>query len=522
MPKTKIPFQQIGSIPQLIKDFLNEEIPQFSTYRFSVHNALAKAEKKSEKFSQEQRRVLVDVLKNQYRNLNLSEKQHHHLDALQEENTFTITTGHQLNLFSGPVFFIYKILQTIKLADFLSQNSDKKFVPIFWMATEDHDFEEIDHFKTLQNVYQIKGKSGGAVGRIVIEDNAFIDEFEKEFKDDVFGTQLILLMKKAYQKGTTLTEATRILVQELFSEFGLLMIDGDDASLKNQMAEIFKAELQNRVTYEFSKENIEFLTQKYGKVQVNPREINLFYLSETRDRILQKGEQFEIAGHDKIFSFQELTEDWAKISPNALLRPVFQEKVLPNIAYIGGNAEIMYWLEMPNVFEKFGVEFPLLIPRNSMLFLPSKTYRKIEKSGLEMEDYFGNFQAKLNDKLLEKSSLLEVLMSQESLLKNNFEILKEKAFLTEKTFQNLIEAEETRQLKSFARMKKRLLRAEKIKQADRLDFLQRLYLEIHPSGNWQERVLNFSVFFAENGSAWLKTCYQEMDVDKSMLILMEY
>ena len=92
----------------------------------------------------------------------------------------------------------------------------------------------------------------------------------------------------------------------------------------------------------------------------------------------------------------------------------------------------------------------------------------------------------------------------------------------DKTFGNLVEAEETRQLKSFERMKKRLLRAEKIKQADRLEFLQRLYLEIHPSGNWQERALNFSGFFAENGGSWLETCYQEMDVDKSMLILMEY
>lgn len=506
----------------MIKDFLNEEIPQFSGYKFSLQNALARAEKKSAGFSQEQRLILVEVLKNQLQNFNLSEKQYQNLNILLDENTCTVTTGHQLNLFSGPVFFIYKILQTIKTADYLSQNSDKKFVPIFWMATEDHDFEEIDHFKTQQNFYQIKGKSGGAVGRIVIEDHSFIEEFEKEFKDDVFGTQLIMLMKKAYQKGKTLTEATQTLVQELFSEYGLLMIDGDDASMKEQMAEIFSAELKNQITHHFSKDDISLLTEKYGKVQVNPREINLFYLSETRDRILQKESDFEISGKDKVVSFQQLSADWSKISPNALLRPVFQEKVLPNIAYIGGNAEIMYWLEMPKVFKEFNVEFPLLIPRNSMLFLPSKTYQKIEKSGLAMEDFFGNFQAKLNEKLLEDSSLSEVIENQEASLKYNFEVLKEKASLTEKTFRNLVEAEETRQLKSFSRMKKRLLRAEKIKQADRMDFLQRLYLEIHPSGNWQERAINFSNFFAENGSTWLETCYQEMDVDKSMLILMEY
>ena len=104
-------------------------------------------------------------------------------------------------------------------------------------------------------------------------------------------------------------------------------------------------------------------------------------MSDTRNRIEFDGEQFQIVDKNLTFTFEELAEDWSKISPNALLRPAFQEKVLPNIAYIGGNAEIMYWLEMPKVFEKFGVEFPLLVPRNSMLFLRKKTLDKIEKSG---------------------------------------------------------------------------------------------------------------------------------------------
>jgi len=522
MQKSKIPFQEIGSIPPLIKDFLNNEIPQFRDYRFTLEHIKQVVKEKSIQFSTQQRQILVQVLQKQLQNFTLSEKQTHNLELLLSENTFTVTTGHQLNLFSGPVFFIYKILQTIKTTDFLNQNSENKFVPIFWMATEDHDFEEINHFKTAQNFHQIKGKSGGAVGRIVIEDLSFIDEFEKEFKDDVFGTQLILLMKKAYQKGKTLTEATQILVQELFSEFGLLMIDSDDVLLKNQMADIFSSELKDEITHHFSKENVQFLSEKYGKVQVNPREINLFYLSDTRNRIVKNGDQFEVLDKNLSFTFEEITQDFSKISPNALLRPVFQEKVLPNVAYIGGNAEIMYWLELPEVFKQFEVAFPVLIPRNSMLFLRNKTYQKIEKSGLDILDFFGNFQTRLNQNLLQESPFSELLISNEKAIKENFESLKNKASLTDVTFRNLVEAEETRQLKSFARMKKRLLRAEKIKNADRLDFLQRLYLEIHPSGNWQERALNFSNFFAENGNVWLKNCYEEMDVDKSMLILMEY
>lgn len=217
-----------------------------------------------------------------------------------------------------------------------------------------------------------------------------------------------------------------------------------------------------------------------------------------------------------------MTEDWSKISPNALLRPVFQEKVLPNIAYIGGNAEIMYWLEMPKVFEKFGVEFPLLVPRNSMLFLRKKTLDKIEKSGVALQDFLGDFQKFLNQKLLKESELNADLESREQLLKENFEILKNKASLTAVTFRNMVEAEETRQLKSFQKFKKRLLRAEKILHADKIDYLQRLYSEIHPANNWQERSLNFSVFFAENGEKWLENCYQEMEVLNSVLIVSEF
>ena len=151
MLKSKIPFQNIGSIPQLIKDFLNLEIPQFSSYQFSLQNALSKAEEKSKSFSQDQRNILVEVFNRQINSLQLTDKQKNNINLLSQENTFTVVTGHQLNLFSGPAFFVYKILQTIKTAEFLSQNSDKNFVPVFWMATEDHDFEEINHVKISQS-----------------------------------------------------------------------------------------------------------------------------------------------------------------------------------------------------------------------------------------------------------------------------------------------------------------------------------------------------------------------------------
>ncbi len=520
----KISFQNIESIPQLIKDFLNHDIEGFEEHTFSLEHFGKQIHRKQESFTEEQRHILTDALEKQLAHLNLSSKQKENLSHLRLSNTFTITTGHQLNLFSGPVFFVYKILQTIKTGSYLKQNfPDFNFVPVYWMASEDHDFAEINHFKTESGFYETNEKSGGAVGRITIIDTFFISEFEKEFKDYVFGTELILMLKEAYKPGNTLTEAIRILVNRLFSEFGLLILDGDSKDLKTQIKETFKDELLNFSLHENAQDQVNFLTEKYGKVQVNPREINLFYLSDTRDRIDFDGKKYILV--DKNISFtedeiiNELNNHPERFSPNALMRPVYQETILPNLAYIGGNAEIMYWLELKDYFSKINVPFPVLIPRNSMLFLKEKTVGKIQRLDLKIEDFFRNFTAVTNNKILENNAVLEALEQKENLLTRQFSELKALAETTEKSFGNMVKAEEVRQLKSFKRMKKRLLHAEKIKRSELLERLENLFLEVNPSGNWQERVYNFSVFFADHGYSWLETCLEEMQIEESKLII---
>lgn len=520
----KISFQDIESIPQLIKDFLNHKIEGFEESTFSLDNFKKQIHLKQNSFTSGQRNVLSITLEGQLSGLKLSSKQNENLENLKFPNTFTITTGHQLNLFSGPVFFVYKILQTIKTCSYLKENfPDFNFVPVYWMASEDHDFAEINHFKTENNYYEINEKSGGAVGRIKISDTFFISEFEKEFKDFVFGTELILMLKEAYKAGNTLTEAIQILVNRLFSEFGLLIIDGDSKELKSQIKETFKDELLNFSLHKNSKEKVDFLTKKYGKVQVNPREINLFYLSETRDRIDFDGQKYIIVDKNIQFTEEEILNELEhypeKFSPNALMRPVYQETVLPNLAYIGGNAEIMYWLELKDYFTKINIPFPVLIPRNSMLFLKEKTIGKIEKLDLKIEDFFQNFTTITNAKVLDNNEILKLLEDKENLLLNQFSELKIIAETTEKSFGNMVKAEETRQLKSFKRMKKRLLHAEKIKKSELLERLENLFLDVNPSRNWQERVYNFSIFFADYGYSWLTTCLEEMQIEESKLII---
>ncbi len=519
-----IDFKNINSIPQLIKKILGKKLDGFQSKVFDLENFKNQIAEKQKSFSDEKREIVYNTIFSQNQEESMSAKQLEYLFLLKEKNTFTITTGHQLNLFTGPVFFVYKILQTIKTAEFLKSNfPDHNFVPIFWMATEDHDFEEIDHFKTREHYYEIKGNSGGDVGNIKIEDQYFIQEFEKEFKDSLYGTELILWIKNAYKKGNSHTQAIRYLVNQLFAEYGLLTIDGNSKELKSQVKDIFKKELLSNQLFETTKTQIEFLEKEYRKVQVNPREINLFYLSETRNRIEIVNNEYQILDTNLKFSQEEILNELEnhpeKFSPNAVLRPAYQESVLPNLAYVGGNAEVMYWIELKDYFESINLPFPILIPRNSMLFIEEKTLKKIEKSGLKIENFFENYAEVINLKLLENNEIKLLLNNKETELINSFSELKNKASETEKTFFNLVEAEETRQLKSFRRMQKRLLKAEKIKELERFDQMQNLFLKVHPAGNWQERVFNFSVFYADFGKQWINDCYQKMNVQKSELII---
>ncbi|OPC19267.1 bacillithiol biosynthesis cysteine-adding enzyme BshC [Elizabethkingia meningoseptica] len=518
-----IDFRDIPSIPKMLKDYLNGNLHAYHGAIFSKENALLQANKKSRNYSAGQRKVLTEVLAKQMRKVSISARQIKNIELLEKENTFTVTTGHQLNLFTGPVFFIYKILQTIKTAEYLNENNEgKNFVPVFWMATEDHDFEEINHFKTEGDFYQIHEKSGDAVGRIKLSDLSFLDDFEKEFKDFTYGTELIRWAREAYQEGRSLTLATRILVNRIFGDSGLLILNGDDKRLKELVAPVFKKELLENSLFENAKQAVTQLIGQYGKVQVNPREINLFYLHDgLRSRIERIGDRYQVVDTAIRFTEEEILKalhaNPERFSPNAVLRPAYQETVLPNIIYIGGNAEVMYWLELKKFFEAVDLEFPILVPRNSFAFITEKTLGKIQKLDLCVEDFFGNYQETVHKKLLSKTPLQHMLTEKEDIVKSVFAELKKQAGVTDKTFENLVAAEEVRQLKSFERMHKRLLRAEKIVQADLYQRYNELYEVVNPAGVWQERKINFSNFYAENGRDWLNTCYGSINVTKPEL-----
>lgn len=504
MPTDCITYQESGYFSNLIVDYLNQKEELQSLYnRFpSIENLKQQLNEKSKNYAVENRIILEKALYKQNQNFDLSLASLNNIKLLGQENTFSITTGHQLNLFTGPLYFIYKIASTINLCKELSNKyPDNNFVPIYWMATEDHDFEEINHFKFKGKKITWNKNSNGPVGRLSTEGlQEVYDTFSTELGLGDNASYLKELFKKAYLGHSNLADATRYLVNELFKTEGLVIIDGDDVELKKLFIPIVKDELTQQTSFKKVAETIQNFDYD---IQVNPREINLFYIEDNlRERIIFENGKYKINNTDTEFSANEILElvekSPEKFSPNVILRPLYQESILPNLAYIGGGGEIAYWLELKSMFEANNITFPILLLRNSALIATEKQKRKADKLNLIWKDLFSKQNDLITSKTKELSQFTIDFSEQKVLLQQQFEKLNQIALQTDKSFTGAVKAQKAKQIKGLENLEKRLLKAEKRIHTEKLEQIIKLQNELFPNQSLQERQLNFSEFYLNN------------------------
>ncbi len=465
---------------------------------------------KQKSFSLQSRLVLVDALKHQYKSFKISEKTKQNIESLNKENTFTVTTGHQLNLFTGPLYFLYKILSTINLCEELSEKfPEQNFVPIYWMATEDHDFEEINYFNFDGKKVQWNSNESGAVGRFSTDSLADVFEvFANHLGNSKNAKFLKNLFSEGYLKHQNLAAATRYIANELFSEYGLVILDGDDTPLKQLFNPFVKEELENKTSFkEVSKTNLAL--EKNYKIQVNPREINLFYLgNDFRERIIFKDGIYKVNNTEIIFSkkeiLKEIDDNPKAFSPNVIMRPLYQEVILPNLCYLGGGGEMAYWLELKAYFKAVNIPFPILLLRNSVQILSEKQVHKLEKLNISLEELFLNQHTLLSKKVIENSGIQVDFDKKIQFLENQFSELKEVAKKTDVSFVNAVNAQERKQIKGLEYLQKRLLKAEKKRQKDLVDRITQLQNEILPNQSLEERQRNFSEYYLEYGNNFIE------------------
>ena len=513
MKVAQLPFEKTGFFSKTMLDYLakKESIKPFYHNYPDLVGFRNQLEEKEKSFNLESRNVLSKSLEKQYQGFDLSEATQNNIKLLKQKNTFTVTTGHQLNLFTGPLYFLYKIFSTINLAEEISKKfPTKNIVPVYWMATEDHDFEEINYFNFQEKKVQWNLESGGAVGRLSTEGLSDVfEEFSSHLGSTKNAKELKKLFSEGYLKHKNLADATRFIANELFKDYGLVILDGDDLALKKMLSPIIKDELENETSFHTVSETILALEKNY-KVQVNPRAINLFYLSEnSRERILFENGIYKINNTNITFSkeeiLREVDENPLAFSPNVIVRPLYQEVVLPNLCYIGGGGEIAYWLELKSYFEKVAVPFPILLLRNSVQIVSEKQQKKLTSLKISHQELFLKQQDLLSKKVLENTDIdLDFNLKIESLQKQ-FTELKEVAKKTDISFVGAVNAQEKKQIKGLENLQRRLLRAEKRRQKELVDRITDLQRQLLPNQILEERQRNFSDYYLAYGTPFLVT-----------------
>lgn len=502
----------------------HKNLESFIQYKPSLSSIANAIENKSkEKINRE---VLVNTLRRQYENINASEATKQNIEALLNEHTFTITTGHQLGIFTAEWYFIYKIISCIKLADDAKlQHPNKNFVPIFWMATEDHDFAEINHIQLASHTFQWNKNTSGACGHLKTDGlKEIIDSLSTFLADRKFASELIGKFKKAYSENT-LAEATRVLVNDLFQSYGLVIIDADDAELKAQFKSVMIDDVINHSAFEKVNESTKALETLAYSTQVNPREINFFYLEENyRERIVKKGNGYETTDSKYQFTKEELLNiietHPEKMSPNVILRPLYQETILPNLAYIGGPGEIAYWLQFKSMFEYYQVNLPILTWRNSFLIVKEMDFGKWQKQDFTAEELFNDIND-LANKYVERHSDKKLnLDTERKELEQYFDKIKDQLSNINDQLPYSLTGIEVRLSHMLDNLEKKMLKHEKRKHSEGLEAIINIKSKYFPNNKLQERKENFSMHYAELGGRLFEVIYGNTNLfDSSFKIL---
>jgi bacillithiol biosynthesis cysteine-adding enzyme BshC len=439
-----------------------------------------------------------------------------------------VCTAHQPNLFTGPLYFIYKILHAIKLANYLKEQLPSfHFVPVFYMGSEDADIEELNHFTVEGKKYEWSANQKGAVGRMLIDKKLIdlIDELALQIGVEFYGIEFINLLRDFYQDGDTIQSATFKLVNCLFGNYGLIVLIADDARLKKMMIPVFKDDLFKETPSFIVEATCKKLSEHYP-VQAQPRNINLFYLkNDIRERIIKTGDSFAVYNTDIKFTEQELKlelENYPeRFSPNVILRGLFQETILPNVVFIGGGGELAYWFQLKDLFTHYTIPFPVMVLRNSFLIIKDQERNLIEKLELATAKIFKSPLEILN-RVIEKEGKMLRLNGELDQISSVYEAMKTMVGTVDTSLVKHIEALKVRSGNQLKEVEKKMLRAERKRHEAKKRQIDKLKQQLFPNNSLQERVENISSFYARQGNDFINELYNHsLELEQKFMILME-
>ncbi len=525
---SKLPLENTGSFEKTIISYINGHNSLKKLYDFEPD--LAGLGKRIEAGSNKEldRALLVKVLRSQYQGFDLlpDSPVKINIESFASQSTFSITTGHQLNIFSGPLYVLFKLISTINLSEKLKKEfPENNFVPVYWMATEDHDIAEINNLNLFSKKFEFETSYKGKSGELML--NEFVKFKENIFEvlgDSGFAKEIIQLISDSYKESNDLATATRLWTHNLLGKFGLVVFDADNAELKKLFAPIAEKELKEEFVSPSVKKATEILKDEFI-VQVNPREINLFYIHEdTRNRIVRSENSYQILNTELSFTQTEILAELKlhpeRFSPNVLMRPLYQEIILPNLAYIGGPSEITYWLELKFVFEKLNLTMPVLLLRNCAMIAERPSLNKWSKLGFQITDIFRPENELIREYLDKKEGHFSLKQYSEK-ISSIFDQITIEISAIDQSLKATAESEKHKSVNSISMLEEKVLRAFKRKEEAEINQIKKIRDKFLPGGVLQERSETLLPFYMKWGSDFIDDIKKSFDPLDSRFTIFE-
>jgi bacillithiol biosynthesis cysteine-adding enzyme BshC len=527
---TQLPYSATYFFSSLIADYLADgaTIKPFYQYR-PDHEGITQAIEQRKGINTD-RRTLVDVLEKQYQHLPEEALVTANITSLLQQNAFTVCTAHQPNLGTGYLYFVYKILHAIKLAQELNEkHPDLHFVPIYYIGSEDNDLDELGTFRYggKKFVWDAAGQTG-AVGRM---DTASL----KPLLEELFkllgppGENLETLkeiLTTAYLQHPNIADATQYLVHRLFGKYGLVVINPDEAALKKSFIPVMEDDLLHHSALPFVIRTTEELGKAGYKTQAYPRPINLFYLKDDiRERIEYQDEQWTVINTDISWNKETLLDELyhhpERFSPNVILRGLYQETILPNVVFIGGGAEVAYWMQLRALFQHYKTFYPVILLRQSVLWAGSREVALRKKLNLSPEEVFKPEGELIKQFITSNASEDWTTGCETAFFEKHLTELKHKAGKIDPTLKASTEAVLTKIRYQLQILEKKMLRAEKKNMSMQLEQVSKLKTALFPNNSLQERYDNFMAYYLQHGPAFFETILEGIEPTAGSFMMIE-
>ncbi len=504
MTTIKLKIQDLKTSPLLIRDYLKgkDDLSFLFESEMSEAGLLQSLESKMENYSHRELLSKVIAFNYPYKN-NIELKEAENIEALKSDG-YAIATAHQPNLFLGPFYTITKAISAISISNRLNNiQTNKRIVPVFVIGSEDHDKEEILETNLFGKNYRWNTAQSGSVGSMIVDEDlvCVLNEFLATFGDSENARRLKNIFSDAYQIGHTITFATASILRSLFAKHGLIVLDINIPAVKQEMKNIFLKDLRENEAKKATESTIAYLLNSYH-VQASPLDINTF--------VYESGERIKIKKASKQV-LELLDADPVCFSPSVILRPLMQQLVLPSIAYVGGAAEVCYWLELKELFKANKIHFPTVLLRDIYSVLDEKSWKRWQSAGLDAIDFIKS-EEEIKKKIVGINYDLESLKSSSiQSLQQVFESLGNVIMGLDASLVGTVKKEESNSVKSMQTIFSKLTKSMKLKEEANILSLLKIKSKIYNEKGLLERQENFSSYYIKYGDLWLSEMIEKLD-----------